>query len=258
MAASFISRCTVVSLAAVEDTGSESAALGVAKHVGAACRAILVTTDELDAAAWTTFGRVLDPQTGRWQDIAGQDTRPDTSKLARRRAQDLTALAQSIGMQMDVAIHQAAQALADLKAGSAEELLILVQPADPLMRQTQPFTALRQAAMLARAGVVFAPPATAGDAKGIIVLADGENDPAHRLAEEISQSTGEPVERSPLRALADLARQLETRSRRRPALIVMRRDQAPDDPSTVSRIAMRLGIPILLLEPGPSEGKDAG
>ena len=242
-------KCTVVSIATADDASSETAALAIAKRFGSTCRAILVTNEDLVVSARFTFGHVLDVVTGQWRDLGQAMEAPELPKRAVQRLQHLSDMARSVGIEVDIAMLEAGQALADVKATPRDGLLILVQPADPLARQSHPFTELRHAALSARAPILFAPPYLPVESHGILVLAKGKGDPAIAVAEQIGRVIGEPVERSSASRLGELDPIWITGRARPPTMIVKTRDDQLDTPAGVSRMTLRLGVPILLVEP---------
>lgn len=242
-------KCTVVSIAAVASASSETAALAIAKRFGSTCRAILVTNEDLVVTARVTFGHVLDVVTGQWRDLRQVVDVPRSPNRSRQQIQHLSDMARSVGVEADISVLEAGQALADLKATPRESLLILVQPADPLARQSRPFTELRHAALSARASILFAPPHLPVESNGILVLAKGEGDPAIILAEQIGRVVGEPVVRAGESRLDKLGPIWAAGRARPPTMIVKTRDEQLDDPAIVSRMTLRLGVPILLIEP---------
>ena len=241
--------CTIVSVATTDASDSERAALEVVKNFSTRCRAILVASDDLAGSARTAFGRFLNLQTGHWQDVADMRPAADPTKEAARRSRKLAELSRSAGLQTEIMVHQVAKALGLLKAGGTGDLLVLALPSDPLVRQAQPFTTLGHAVLFAPAAVVFVPPSRTTGAAGIVVLAQDEGDPALRFAEHIHQLTGEPVRRSDAPSLDILYRELEAAQGHPPAFIIMTRSDAVGDPIAVSRMAIRLGVPILIMEP---------
>ncbi len=241
-------KCTVVSIATAEDPSSETTALAIAKRFGSTCRAILVTNEDLIVSARFTFGHVLDVVTGQWRDLRQVMEAPKSPKWSVQRIQHLSDMARSVGIEADISVLEAGQALADVKATPREGLLILVQPADPLARQSHPFTELRHAALSARAPILFAPPYLPAGSHGILVLAKGKGDPAIAVAEQIGRVVGESVERSSASRLDELNPLWTTGRARPPTMIVKTRDDQRDGPAVVSRMTLRLGVPILLIE----------
>lgn len=254
-------RCVVVSVATDGDEASESAAMTVARRFGARCRAILVESSDLANGAQTAFGRVLDPRSGRWQPTEPEDLQQAMAEDVSRRLRRLKALAETAGLEADIAIQRVGAAVSAMREGSADELVVLAVPADPLARQTQPFTALRTAALEGPAGVVFVPPAPANEASGIVVIAGGPDDPAIQVAREIAKAAGEDVDvlmvtgeagSAPL-SLPVLVSEIEIRLSRPPALIIATHDAATSDPVALTRFAARLVAPVLLIEPAETE-----
>ena len=241
-------KCTVVSIATVDDASGDTAALTIARRFSSTCRAILVTNEDLVVSAHATFGHVLDVLTGQWRDLRQVIETPKRPKWSVQRIQLLSEAARSVGIEADISVLESGQALADVKATPKQDLLILVQPTDPLARQSHPFTELRHAALSARAPILFVPPHLPVGSRGILVLAQKEGDPAIEVAEQISRVIGEPVGRSGASCLEELGAIWETDRTRSPSIIVATRDLQLDDPAFVSRMTLRLGVPILLIE----------
>jgi hypothetical protein len=243
------SNCTLVSIAAIDDAASETSALVMAKRLGSSCRAILVTNDELLASAQGSFGQILDVTTGKWRDQQPLDEAPVSNRTSAKRVRRYLAVARSVGIEVDISVLEAGQALACVRAVPREGLLILMQPADPLVRQSHPFTRLRHAALLAQAPTLFAPPCRLPQSNGILVLARGNDDPAIQLAEQMGYAISEPVERCGASRLDALDPAWGTRRSCPPTLIVKTRDEQLDDPASVSRNTLRLRVPVLLIDP---------
>jgi len=242
------SNCTVVSIAAIDDAASETTALVMAKRLGSTCNAILVTSEDLLVSAQRTFGQILDVTTGKWRDQRPLDDSPITIRTSAQRVKRYLAVARSLGIEVDISVLEAGQALAYVRDVPREGLLILMQPADPLVRQSHPFTKLRHAALLAQAPTLFAPPYRLPESNGILVLARGDDDPAIHLAEQMGYAVSEPVERCGTSRLDALDPAWLARRSCPPTLIVKTRDDQLDDPASVSRNTLRLRVPILLID----------
>lgn len=243
------SNCTIVSIGATDDAPSDTTALVMAKRFGSACRTILVTNEDLQVSAQATFGQILDTMTGTWRGQGSIDPLERSARSSSQRVERYLAMARSLGIEPDITLRASQQALDDVRAAPQEGLLILVQPADPLARQSHPFAGLRHAGLLARAPIVFAPSWRLAESNGILVLAAADDDPAIGLADQMGQSVGEPVERSGASRLDALDPAWVSRRARPPTLIVKTRDAEVDDPASVSRNILRLRVPVLLIEP---------
>ncbi|MBU2604702.1 MAG: hypothetical protein KKC43_02270 [Alphaproteobacteria bacterium] len=241
-------KCTVVSIATIDHAAGEAAALTIARRFGSSCRAILVTNEDMVVSAHATFGHVLDVVTGQWRDLRQVIETPKRPKRSVQRIELLSEMARSVGIEADISVLESGQALADVKATPRQDLLILVQPTDPLARQSHPFTELRHAALSAHAPILFVPPHLPTGSRGILVLAQREGDPAIEVAEQVSRVIGEPVKRSGASRLEELGGIWEADRTRLPSIIVTARDVQLDDPAFVSRMTLRLGVPILLIE----------
>ncbi len=249
--------CTIISLAIDGENTGERAALSLARRFGSTCRALLVESAGFSGTASIAFGQAYDPRSRKWQVLPRESEAPDPLRASERQLRRLQALANAAGMKAETALRETASVPAELRGASAEQLVILAQPADPLARQAQPFTSLRDAALRSATAVVFAPPASGASGKGILALAPEDNVATLAFARELGALTGEPVQRAPVMSLSALSGRLDAAGPPYPTLIILVRDADLDDPAALSRLAARLAVPVLVLEPGSSPTLEA-
>lgn len=245
-----VQNCLLVTVAGVANPANTDAALRMVVPFGGTCRTLLVTQDEVTRAASDTFGHEIDAATGRWRtfSLSAGETSVQRGTVPLRRA--MTDAANSLGLEADIAVTDTSAAVADIEAAQAKSIVILMQPADPLLRQTHPFATLRRVAFEANASTLMVPENRRQNATGILVIAGSPETPEVAVAKRIAKQTGEDVSLASSDSFdwQDFARRLPITSP--PALIVKMRTAGYDDPNIVSRVSRQTGTPVLLLEPG--------
>lgn len=248
-----VQQCLLVTMAGVANPNNTDAALRMVVPFGGVCRTLLVTNDDVARAASDMFGHEIDAATGRWRTFSlrvGEASVQRGTGPLRRAVSDT---ARKLGFETDISVTNTSNALADIEAAKGESIVILVQPADPLVRQTHPFATLRRAAFDANAATLMVPENRREDAAGVLVISNSQESPEVAVAERIAKQTGEGVSLTSSDNFdwGEWARQLPITAL--PALIVKVRAAGHDDPNIVSRVSRQTGISVLLLEPGADD-----
>lgn len=161
------------------------AVIELARCLNAELQAVLLEDALTLALAEMPASRAFDPRAAVWRELPLARLRQQmelAASVLQRRLEGAQAL--GVRAQFTVARGGAAKALGSLAQGS--DLLVIVEPADPMARWVQPFAGLLQAALATSAALLYLP--HRGRTHDGPVAVFGESASAHELARRLAQA----------------------------------------------------------------------
>lgn len=232
---------TLICLLSFGDDAGDRSALQLAKLFGTSCRALLI--EDRDLAQSPKLDQTSD-------------------RLVARRRRELTYLGREMGLTVSVDSSDLSPGMQQIRAQPDKAMMILMQPAHPLSRQTHTFQAIQAAAAAAPATTLYAPPLSGLKSGPILVLARRDDSPGLTLAKQIAKDTNRPLEVArldlgPQPAITSLVAAVALQQIVDvPCLIIVSHDELMSAPSVYSSLAARLDTPVLVAGGESSHSSD--
>jgi len=222
---------TLICLLSFDSDAGDRSALQLAKLFGTSCRALLI--EDRDLAQTPKVDQISD-------------------RLVARRRRELMYLGREMGLTVQVDSSDLSPGMQEIRAQSDKTMMILMQPAHPLSRQTHTFQAIQAAAAAAPAATLYAPPLSRLDSGPILVLTRRDDSTGLTLAKQIAKDTHRPLEVArldlgPQPAVTSLVAAVTWQMNLdAPCLIIVSHDELMNAPSVYSSLAARLDTPVLV------------
>jgi hypothetical protein len=164
------------------------AVIDLARALGAELQALLMEDMAALALSDLPSPRAYDPRQSLWRDVHRNDLQREldlASAALRRRLE----AAQGAGLQTQVTVARGGAGAVLGQYAQASDLLVVIEPADPMARWVQPFTGLLEAALASRAALLYLPHRGARGRGPIAAVGGGL---AVDLAQRLAQALGAP------------------------------------------------------------------
>jgi hypothetical protein len=209
------------------------AVIELARALGAELHAVLL--EDLASAVLAEFpsSRAIDPRSAIWHDVQRHDLLREielTTSMLRRRLE----AARSRGVQTEVAVLRAGAAALLQEYARSGDLLVVIEPVDPMARWVQPFADMLDAALNTSAPLLYLPHRGARNVGPVVSIGGTVAD---ELAQRLVQALGAPLARAAepgapgaasLQALLPRLREIRAR-----VAVCSRAALAPDAPRTL-------------------------
>ena len=220
---------------------SLAAAAGFARLLETELVGIFIEDEELMEWAASSFARRV-PATAT-EPARTPPAHEESATAAGMMRQRLSRAATSCGLIARFQTERASAASLDLRGVGPDDLLVVVEPADPLARQSYPFTATLEAMIRHPAPVLYVPCHVRPRPDPCVAVAGHVDETVRQLAEAIADKLGAQVVE--LHDTPNVAKAAGER------LIVFDRDTLPeDDLSSFATIAAEHGAPALIVGTG--------
>jgi len=178
----------VASFPAGVSPAAVDAVIDLARALGAELQALLLEDLAALAMAGMPSPRTFDPRVSLWRDLQPTEMQREldlAAALLRRRLE----AAQRAGLHAQLTVARGGPGSVLGQYAQTGDLLVVTEPADPMARWVQPFTALLEAALAAPAAVLYLPHRGARGSGPIAYFGAGV---AAALARRMAQALGAP------------------------------------------------------------------
>ena len=162
----------------------------LARCLNAELRALLLEDAMSLALAEMPAPRAYDPRASAWRELPRSRLLQEM-ELAASVLQRRLEAAQTHGVRTQLSIVRGAPVVALAGLAQADDLLVIVEPADPMARWVQPFAGLLQAALGTAAALLYLPQRSRARDGAVAVL--GKTTKTRELARRLAQALGAPL-----------------------------------------------------------------
>jgi hypothetical protein len=178
----------VASFPAGVSPAAVDAVIVLARALGAELQALLLEDIATLAMAELPSPRTFDPRVALWRDVQPTEVHRELELAAAVLRRRLEA-AQRAGLHAQLTVTRGGPGSVLGQYAQESDLLVVTEPADPMARWVQPFTALQQAVLASPAAVLYLPHRGARGSGPIAYFGAGV---AGKLARRMAQALGAP------------------------------------------------------------------